>query len=71
MIKFLILFGIFVIGFIFGIAAVNVCENAGNLIIDESDAFDGPYLFLELDRPIDKIIGRTAVLLYIKRRKSR
>lgn len=38
----------------------------GTLRVDKSDIYDGPHLFLELDRGIHEIVNRKYVLLKVR-----
>ena len=38
----------------------------GSLRIDKSDIYDGPHLFLELDKGIHEIVNRKYVLLKVR-----
>lgn len=62
----------FVIGVILGvtfaaIVEVKILDIAGSLVIQESE--DGPYIFLELEKPVKEVLGQYAVTLRVKRNK--
>ena len=55
------------IGFIFGMVAtlVLLCIRAGTLRIDRSDPTEAPYLFLELDKPVESFMTKKYVLFSV------
>ena len=55
-----------VVGFIFGIYAVYHRLKVGTLRVDQSDPFDEPYLFLELSKPVNYVMGRKVVVMDVK-----
>lgn len=62
----------FVIGVILGVTFAVLVERkildiAGSLVIQESE--DGPYIFLELEKPVKEVLGQYAVTLRVKRNK--
>lgn len=60
---------IFILGFLFGvlISAVTVRHfQIGVLRVDNSDPYDVPYLFLELDKKPVNIMSKRYVLLKVK-----
>ena len=40
---------------------------AGSLVVEESE--DGPYIFLELEKPVKEVLGQYAVTLRVVRNK--
>ena len=54
------LVGCIVTGIIFRLYLV------GTLRVDSSDPYDGPYLFLELNKDVDKVVRKTHVILKVK-----
>lgn len=56
----------FVVGFIFGVYAVYQRLKVGTLRVDQSDPFDEPYLFLELSKPVNYVMGRKVVAMDVK-----
>ena len=62
----------FVIGAILGVTFAVLVERkildiAGSLVVQESE--DGPYIFLELEKPVKEVLGQYAVTLRVKRNK--
>ena len=62
----------FVIGVILGVIFTVLVERkildiAGSLVIQESE--DGPYIFLELEKPVKEVLGQYAVTLRVIRNK--
>lgn len=62
----------FVIGVILGvtfaaIVEVKILDIAGSLVIQESE--DGPYVFLELEKPVEEVLEQYTVTLRVKRNK--
>ena len=62
----------FVIGVILGVTFTVLVERtildiAGSLVIQESE--DGPYIFLELEKPVKEVLGQYAVTLRVVRNK--
>lgn len=55
-----------ILGFIFGVYAVYHRLKVGNLRVDQSDPFDEPYLFLELSKPVNYVMGRKVVVMDVK-----
>lgn len=55
------------IGFAIGlaVAVVYYCRPQGNLRVDQSDS-DGPYLFLEIKKPISSILKRKTIVLQVR-----
>lgn len=53
------------IGIVIGVIITLICishTSAGDLRIDQSDPTESPYLFLELDKPIEFIMNKKYVL---------
>lgn len=62
----------FVIGVILGVTfaailEIKILDIAGSLVIQESE--DGPYIFLELEKPVEEVLEQHAVTLRVKRNK--
>ena len=62
----------FTIGIILGvtfaiIVQIKVLDISGSIIIEESE--DGPYIFLELEKPVNEVLGQYAVTLRVVRNK--
>ena len=62
----------FVIGVILGVTfaailEIKILDIAGSLVVQESE--DGPYIFLELEKPVKEVLGQYAVTLRVKRNK--
>ena len=62
----------FVIGVILGVTfaalmEIKILDIAGSLVIQESE--DGPYIFLELEQPVEKVLEQYTVTLRVKRNK--
>ena len=55
-----------VVGFIFGVCAVYHHLKVGTLRVDQSDPFDEPYLFLELSKSVNYVMGRKVVVMDVK-----
>lgn len=55
-----------VVGFIFGVCAVYRRLKVGALRVDQSDPFDEPYLFLELSKSVNYVMGRKVVVMDVK-----
>lgn len=57
-----------IIGFTFAVVfEIKIMDVSGSLVIEETE--DGPYIFLELEKPVDEITEQRAVTLRIKRNK--
>ena len=55
------------LGIIFVILTIAIrVPSVGTLRVDKSDIYDGPHLFLELDRGIHEIVNRKYVLLKVR-----
>ena len=53
------------LGFVFGIVFFLIClvaRSVGTLRVDQSDPTEQPYLFLELDKPVETVTSKTYVL---------
>lgn len=62
----------FVIGVVTGVTFAVILmrktlDIAGSLVVEESE--DGPYIFLELEKPVKEVLGQYAVTLRVKRNK--
>lgn len=62
----------FVIGVILGVTfaalmEIKILDIAGSLVIQESE--DGPYIFLELEQPVEEVLEQYTVTLRVKRNK--
>lgn len=62
----------FVIGVILGVTFAVLVERkildiAGSLVVQESE--EGPYIFLELEKPVKEVLGQYAVTLRVVRNK--
>lgn len=55
-----------IVGFIFGINVVYYFLKVGTLRVDQSDPFDEPYLFLELSKSVNYVMGRKVVVMDVK-----
>ena len=56
------------LGFVGGIAFFLICLTArsiGTLRVDQSDPTEQPYLFLELDKPVESVINEKYVLFRV------
>ena len=58
------------LGFIFGmvVTLVLLCMSAGTLRIDHSDPTEAPYLFLELDKPVESIMNKKCILFRVNKK---
>lgn len=58
------------IGFVFGMVAtlILLCVSAGTLRVDHSDPTEAPYLFLELDKPVESIVSKKMVLFKVTKK---
>lgn len=55
------------LGIFFVIVTIAVrVPSIGTLRVDKSDIYDGPHLFLELDKGIHEIVNRKYVLLKVR-----
>lgn len=62
----------FIIGVIMGVIFATIIQRkvldvAGSLVVEESE--DGPYIFLELEKPVREVLGQYAVTLRVVRNK--
>lgn len=62
----------FVIGFILGVTfaailEIKILDIAGSLVIQESE--EGPYIFLELEKPVREVLDRHTVTLQVRKNK--
>ena len=56
------------LGFVFGIVFFLIClvvRSVGTLRVDQSDPTESPYLFLELDKPVENIVKEKYVLFKV------
>ena len=59
---------LFSLGFVFGIVFFLIClvvRSVGTLRVDQSDPTEQPYLFLELDKPVENIAKEKYVLFKV------
>ena len=59
---------LFLLGFMVGIVFFLIClvvRSVGTLRVDQSDPTEPPYLFLELDKPVENIIKEKYVLFKV------
>ena len=59
------------LGFIGGMVFFLIClaaKSIGTLRIDQSDPTEPPYLFLELDKPVESIIKKKYVLFRVSKK---
>lgn len=52
-----------IVGFVLGVIAIHKRLKIGTLRVDQSDPFDGPYLFLELSEPVSHVMTRKFVCM--------
>lgn len=62
----------FVIGVILGftfavLVEIKILDIAGSLVVQESE--ESPYIFLELEKPVEEVLEQHAVTLRVKRNK--
>lgn len=62
----------FLIGVILGVTFTVLVEGkildiAGSLVIEETE--DGPYIFLELEKPVREVLDRHTVTLQVRKNK--
>lgn len=62
----------FTIGVILGVTfaailEIKIIDIAGSLVIQESE--EGPYIFLELEEPVEEVLEQHTVTLRVKRNK--
>ena len=56
------------LGFVGGMAFFLIClatRSIGTLRVDQSDPTEQPYLFLELDKPVESVINKKYVLFRV------
>ena len=56
------------LGFVFGIVFFLIClvvRSVGTLRVDQSDPTEQPYLFLELDKPVENVVKEKYVLFKV------
>ena len=59
---------LFLLGFMAGIVSFLVyliVRSVGTLRVDQSDPTEQPYLFLELDKPVESVINKKYVLFRV------
>ena len=59
---------LFLLGFMAGIVSFLVyliVKSVGTLRVDQSDPTEQPYLFLELDKPVESVINKKYVLFRV------
>ena len=59
------------LGFVSGMAVFLICLTArsiGTLRVDQSDPTEQPYLFLELDKPVESVINKKYVLFRVNKK---
>ena len=59
---------LFLLGFMVGIVSFLVyliVRSVGTLRVDQSDPTEPPYLFLELDKPVETVINKKYVLFKV------
>ena len=59
---------LFLLGFMVGIVSFLVyliVRSVGTLRVDQSDPTEQPYLFLELDKPVESVINKKYVLFRV------
>lgn len=59
------------LGFVGGMAFFLICLTArsiGTLRVDQSDPTEQPYLFLELDKPVESVINKKYVLFRVSKK---
>ena len=62
---------LFLLGFMAGIVSFLVyliVRSVGTLRVDQSDPTEQPYLFLELDKPVESIINKKYVLFRVNKK---
>ena len=61
----------FLLGFMVGIVSFLVyliVRSVGTLRVDQSDPTEQPYLFLELDKPVESVINKKYVLFRVNKK---
>ena len=59
------------LGFVGGMAFFLIClaaRSIGTLRVDQSDPTEQPYLFLELDKPVESVINKKYVLFRVNKK---
>ena len=59
------------LGFVFGMIFFLIClavRSVGTLRVDQSDPTEPPYLFLELDKPVESIVKEKYVLFRVSKK---
>lgn len=59
------------LGFVFGMVFFLIClalRSVGTLRVDQSDPTEPPYLFLELDKPVENIVKEKYVLFRVNKK---
>ena len=59
---------LFLLGFVGGMTVFLIClatRSIGTLRVDQSDPTEQPYLFLELDKPVESVINEKYVLFRV------
>ena len=59
---------LFLLGFMVGIVFFLIClvvRSVGTLRVDQSDPTEPPYLFLELDKPVETVTSKKYVLFKV------
>ena len=59
------------LGFVGGMVFFLICLTArsiGTLRVDQSDPTEQPYLFLELDKPVESVINKKYVLFRVNKK---
>ena len=62
---------LFLLGFMVGIVSFLVhliVRSVGTLSVDQSDTTEQPYLFLELDKPVESVINKKYVLFRVRKK---
>ena len=65
--EFLLVF----LGFVGGMTVFLIClatRSIGTLRVDQSDPTEQPYLFLELDKPVESVINKKYVLFRVNKK---
>ena len=62
---------LFLLGFMAGIVSFLIyliVRSVGTLRVDQSDPTEQPYLFLELDKPVESVINKKYVLFRVNKK---
>ena len=62
---------LFLLGFMVGIVSFLVyliVRSVGTLRVDQSDPTEQPYLFLELDKPVESVINKKYVVFRVNKK---